>query len=150
MLTERKSSQITVFHQIIRKFLTEKKLERTRIKKCFLPPLHQLFHTKFTISILKSKYVCYPNQQYSNLGCQCQSLQLESQSFMTPQILNTNFIKRELNIAYPQVLNWDPLDWEPTGITTTPCSAYSMMGSLEVLYTHLQGLGTILETLDFP
>ena len=38
----------------------------------------------------------------------------------------------------------DPPDWEPTVITTTPCSAYSIMGRLKVLYTHLQILGTIL------
>ena len=50
--------------QIFRKYLTERKLERTRtkiLKKCFLPPLHRFFHTKFAISNLKSKYVLYPN-----------------------------------------------------------------------------------------
>ena len=33
---------------------------------------------------------------------------------MTPLILNTNFIKRESKIGYPQVSNWNPPDWEPT------------------------------------
>ena len=50
------------FTQIFRKDLTERKLERARIKIiCFLPPLHWFFHTKFGISDLKSKYVFYPN-----------------------------------------------------------------------------------------
>ena len=40
--------------------------------------------------------------------------------------------------------------WELTVITTTPCSTCTMMGSLKVLYTHLQSLGTILETFHFP
>ena len=69
---------------------------------------------------------------------------------MTPLILNTNFMKRESNIAYSYVLNWDRPDWESTVITTVPCSAYSMMGSLKVFYTHLQSLGTIVRTLNFP
>ena len=45
-----------------------------------------------------------------------------------------------------------PPDWEPTVITNTPCSTYSVMGSLELLYlyTHLQSLGTIQQTLHFP
>ena len=50
---------------------------------------------------------------------QCQSPQLWSQSFMTSLILNTNFIKQELKIGYPQVSNEDLPDWEPTVITTT-------------------------------
>ena len=31
----------------------------------------------------------------------------------------------------PQVLNWNPPDWEPTVITITPGSTYSMMESLK-------------------
>ena len=38
---------------------------------------------------------------------------------------------------------------EPIVITTTPCSTYNMMGSLKVLYTHLQSLVLILETFTF-
>ena len=77
------------------------------------------------------------------MDLQCQSPQLESQSFMTPLMLNTNFIKRESKIGSPEVSKWNPRDWEPTAITTTPCSTYSavaMMGSLKVLYTHFQSL----------
>ena len=40
--------------------------------------------------------------------------------------------------------------WELTVITTTPCSTYTKMESLKLLYTHLQSLGTILETFHFP
>ena len=49
--------------QIFRKYLTERKLEktRTRIKKYFLPLLHWIFHTTFTISNLKNKFVFYPD-----------------------------------------------------------------------------------------
>ena len=47
--------------QIFRKDLSGRNLERTRMKLCFLPPLHWFFQTKFTISDLKSKYVFYPN-----------------------------------------------------------------------------------------
>ena len=42
-----------------------------------------------------------------------------------------------------------PPDCEPTFITTTPCSTYSMMGSIKLLYIHFQSLGTILETFHF-
>ena len=46
-------------------------------------------------------------------------------------------------------LNWNSPDWEPTVITTTPCSTNDMMG-LKVLHTHLQSLATILESFHFP
>ena len=59
---------------------------------------------------------------------------------MTPLILNTNFIKRESEIGYPQVSHWDSPDREPTVITTKPRSTYSMIGSLKLLYTHLQSI----------
>ena len=84
------------------------------------------------------------------LDRQCRNPQLKSRSFMTPLILKTNFIKQESKIVSPWVSNWNPADWEPTVITTTPYSTYSIMGSLKVLYTHLQSLGTILETFHFP
>ena len=54
---------------ILRKYLTEIKLEKTRMKimlfasQCFLLPICCFFPTKFTISGLKSKYVFYPNYQ---------------------------------------------------------------------------------------
>ena len=38
---------------------------------------------------------------------------------------------------------------EPTVITTTPYSTYSMMRSLKVLYSHLQGLVLNLKTFTF-
>ena len=38
--------------------------------------------------------------------------------FYGPLILNTNFIKRESKIGYPQAPNWDLPDWEPAVITT--------------------------------
>ena len=50
---------------------------------------------------------------------------------MTPLILNTNFIEQKSKIGYPQVLNWNPPDWEPTVMTITPGSTYSMMESLK-------------------
>ena len=58
-----------------------------------------------------------------------------------------------------RIENWlciglDSPDREPTVVTTTTCSTDSqtvpMMGSLKLLYTNLQSLGTILETFHFP
>ena len=37
---------------------------------------------------------------------------------MSPLIPNTNFIKLELKISYPQNSNWDSPNWEPAVITT--------------------------------
>ena len=37
---------------------------------------------------------------------------------MPPLILNTNLIKRESKIGYPQNSIWDRLDWELAVITT--------------------------------
>ena len=34
--------------------------------------------------------------------------------------------------------------------TTSPCSTYSVMGSLKLWYNHLQSICTILETFGFP
>ena len=82
LLAERKTGLITVFPQLLkimskkglvlskvrrekslaqtfRKYLTERKLEIIRIK-IMLSASHSLFfHTKFTISALKSKYIFY-------------------------------------------------------------------------------------------
>ena len=57
---------------------------------------------------------------------------------MTAVILNTNFIKRESKIGQPQVSNGDLPDWEPTVITTTPCSTYNMKGSHEPVFKVLE------------
>ena len=48
------------------------------------------------------------------LTSQTWTVSVSPQSFMTPLILNTNFIKRESKIGYQQVSNWNPPDWEPT------------------------------------
>ena len=48
--------------QFFRKCLTERKLEKARTKKILsASPSLFFFHTKFTVSDLKSKYVFYPN-----------------------------------------------------------------------------------------
>ena len=47
--------------QIFRKDLTERKLERTRMKIMPSASPSSVFHTKFTISDFKSKYVFYLN-----------------------------------------------------------------------------------------
>ena len=73
------------------------------------------------------------------------SPELEFQSFMTPLILNTMFIKRESNISYSQVSNWNPPDLEPTyshNHYTMFNLQYDVMGSLKLLYAHLQSLGS--------
>ena len=61
VLTQRKASLITVFPQIFRKYSIARKLEiRARIKKMLsATPVIGFFHTKFTTSDLKSKYVFY-------------------------------------------------------------------------------------------
>ena len=82
VLAERKTGLITVFHQLLkimskkglvlskvrrkkslaqtfRKYLTQRKLEIIRIKIMLSASPSLLFHTKFTISDLKSKYIFY-------------------------------------------------------------------------------------------
>ena len=106
VLAERKAGLITVFPQLLkimskkglvlskvrrekplaqtfRKYLTERKLEIIRIKIMLSASPSLFFHTKFTISALKSKYIF-----------QCRSPQLGFQAFMIPLILSTNFIKQ--------------------------------------------------------
>ena len=88
--------------QIFRKDLTEIKLEKTRMKIMLFAssPSSFFFHKKFTISDSKSKYVFYPNYWWLDLDHQCRSPLLRLQSFMTPLILNTNFIKQGSKIGY--------------------------------------------------
>ena len=50
---------------------------------------------------------------------------------MTPLILNTNFIKTKIENWLSIGSELDPPDWEPTVITITPGSTYSMMESLK-------------------
>ena len=82
VLAERKTGLITVFLQLLkimskkglvlskvrrekslaqtfRKYLTERKLEIIRIKIMLSASPSLFFHTKFTISALKSKYIFY-------------------------------------------------------------------------------------------
>ena len=61
-LTLSKVRREKLLAQIFRKDLTERKLEKTRMKIMLsASPLLFFFHTKFTISDLKSKYVFSPN-----------------------------------------------------------------------------------------
>ena len=101
-----------------------------------------------------SQYQIWKANPYSILtnGNQAWTARLESltriSNFMTPVILNTNFIKWESKIGYPWISNWHLSDCKPTAvITTTPCLTYSMMGSLKLLCIYPQRLGKILYNL---
>ena len=69
---------------------------------------------------------------------------------MTPLILNNPDYKTRIKNCLSIGLKLGTPDLEPTVITTTLWSTYSMMGSLKLLYTHLQSLGTILEIFHYP
>ena len=115
--------------------------QKTKISKIMLSASpSSVFHTKLTISELKSKYsilaiivVGPPVSEYST----------GSQNFIPPPIRNSNFIKRESKICYPYDSIWDRLDWELALITTTLCSTANGE-SLKVLYTHPLSLGITL------
>ena len=53
---------------------------------------------------------------------------------MPPLILNTNLIKQESKVGYPQDSIWDRIDWKLAVITTTLCSTGNGE-SLKVLNT---------------
>ena len=95
--------------QIFRNDLTERKLERKRMKVILSASPSLVFSYKVH-NIRSEKQI----GTYSILMVvieltdrQCLSPQLGSQNFMTLLILNTNFIKRESKIGYQWVLNWD-------------------------------------------
>ena len=68
---------------------------------------------------------------------------------MPQLLLNTNMIKQESKISHSQESNWGSPDWQRKVTTTTLSSAITEK-SHNILNTHLQSLGTTLETFHFP
>ena len=102
-----------------------------------------VFHIKFNIRI--EKQISVPFQRLVNSYYQCRSSQLGSQ-ILCPLILNTNLIKCESKIAYPQDSTWDHLDWQITVITTTLC----LTANVESFIYPFINLGITLKTFHLP
>ena len=122
-------------------------------KTCSIPPLlthRQLKHChKTNINITLSAFLSFLRkvhnviiekqinilpQQLSNQDRYCRSPPIRLQNFMSPLILNTNFIKRETKIGYPQGSNSGPplwlyaviiVDWEPAQESPRSCKCSS-------------------------
>ena len=168
VLTERKTSIIAIFpqllkkngkedlkllqvrrekwlNQIFRKDLTERKLkneriimkiiwnnknERIRMKIMLSASPSSVFSHKVH-SIRFEKQTCILSLIMVNeLGLPVSKSLTRISKFYDPTDLEPKFHKTRIKNWLPQVSKWDFTDWEPTIITTTPCSTYSMMGSL--------------------
>ena len=114
--------------------------QRTKINKTMLSASPtSVFHTKFTISVLKSTWDFHPNGNWT------WSVSVWVFNWVSIVYATTD---SEHKFHKTGIENWLPIEFNLTLITTTLCSTTNGE-SLKVLYTHPLSLGITLETFQF-
>ena len=144
--------------QIFRKDLTETKLEATKTRTKIMlsvSPSSVFLHKIHNIRFEKQIHILTLTNGNRTWTYSAAVIHLDFKVLWTHWFSTQISYKKNKKLAIHRFRTGIPLTGNLHSTITqlrtiTPCSTYSMMESLKLLYLHIQNLGTMLEILHFP